>query len=125
MKKIAAILLILLYSAASSGATVHFHYCMGKLQGAGLLTPTKDRCGNCGMSKVKNACCKDVHKTIKAQKNYQHASISYNSTPFTTCMGDGALPVATHLRPAPSKPILNEPPPGPTSLFTLFCTYRI
>jgi hypothetical protein len=53
--------------AGAMGATVHMHYCMGKLVGASLIEQDEDMCGKCGMSTKdkKKSCCKDEHKTIK------------------------------------------------------------
>ena len=56
----------------ATGATIHMHYCMGKLVSMGLLPSKDDQCGQCGMKKTdgkSNACCKDEHKQIKIDKD--------------------------------------------------------
>ncbi|MDB5229553.1 MAG: hypothetical protein JWN76_358 [Chitinophagaceae bacterium] len=125
MKKVTAIILLVLYGAASSGATIHFHYCMDKLRGINLLSSTKDRCDNCGMVKAKNACCKDVHKTFRTEKNHQGVTLSFVppvffNTPHEYVINNSSYPVQE--KPAQ---IQSRPPPLLVSLFTLFGNYRI
>ena len=68
MKKFIAVILALLYLGASTGATIHMHYCMGKLADWGLGHTNSETCGSCGMEKSSekdNGCCKDEQKFIK------------------------------------------------------------
>jgi len=67
MRKITVIILAFLYFTASSGATMHLHYCMGKLIDWKLSENSKvQKCLNCGMEKVPHkGCCKDEHKQLK------------------------------------------------------------
>ena len=68
MKKFIAAILAVLYLGTSTGATVHMHYCMGKLADWGLGHNKSKTCGNCGMEKSEekdNGCCKDEHKFVK------------------------------------------------------------
>ncbi len=81
MKKFLAIILALLYLSVSSGATIHLHYCMGKLVNWGLWHKSSDKCDNCGMTKEKQktskGCCKDELTQIKIEKD-QKASLVQN-----------------------------------------------
>lgn len=74
MKKILATILAFVYLSTSMGATVHLHYCMGKLVSWGLINHDSKNCGFCGMPKnaddkhgitAKMGCCKDEHKQVK------------------------------------------------------------
>ncbi len=74
MKRIIAGILALLYLSTSLGATVHLHFCMGKLLSWGLVNHESNDCGFCGMPKkadgnhcvsAKQGCCKDEQKQIK------------------------------------------------------------
>lgn len=68
MKRFAAAILAVLYISTSAGATVHMHYCMGKLADWSLGQKESKTCGNCGMktSEAKEkGCCKDEHKFFK------------------------------------------------------------
>lgn len=85
MKKVLATILAVIYLSTSIGATVHFHYCMGKLVSWGLMEQKGKRCTFCGMPKkvttkhcmvTKKGCCKDEYKQIitgKDQKVVQSA----------------------------------------------------
>lgn len=76
MKKIAVAILALLYITTSTGATIHMHYCMGKLADWGIGHNDSKTCGNCGMEKSEekdNGCCKDEQKQIKLETDHQKA----------------------------------------------------
>lgn len=68
MKKFVIAILAILYLASSVGATIHFHYCMGKLTKWELLK-VKDECITCKTSKhnnhQKHKCCNDEFKAFK------------------------------------------------------------
>ncbi len=83
MKKFLAIILALLYLTVSSGATIHLHYCMGKLVNWGLWhNKISDKCGNCGMAKQKQktskGCCKDEQTLVKVDKDQKASLLQYN-----------------------------------------------
>lgn len=68
MKKCISILLAVLYIGTSTGATLHMHYCMGKLADWGIGHDDSKTCGKCGMEKSNekpNGCCRDEFKFIK------------------------------------------------------------
>lgn len=68
MKKLITAILAVLYLGTSSGATVHLHYCMGKLADWGLRHNKSKTCPKCGMEKSNksdNSCCKDEQKFLK------------------------------------------------------------
>ena len=74
MKKVFAGFLAFLYLSTSLGATIHLHYCMGKLISWGITNHESKRCDNCGMLKstgqagnlmATNGCCSDRHEELK------------------------------------------------------------
>lgn len=69
MKRFLILILAMVYFAASSGVTVHVHYCMGHFVNASLTASGEEdhECGHCGMKKKKggNGCCRDEHKIVK------------------------------------------------------------
>ena len=68
MKKFITAILAVLYLGTSSGATIHMHYCMGKLADWSLSVSKSKSCPKCGMEKshkADNDCCKDEHKFLK------------------------------------------------------------
>ena len=79
MKKFLATILAFIYLSTSIGATVHLHYCMGRLVSWGLLHHESKNCMTCGMPKkvdnkqhyitASKGCCKDEQKEIKTDKD--------------------------------------------------------
>jgi hypothetical protein len=67
VKKFIVVILSLLYIATFSGATMHLHYCMGKMIDWKLTgDATAEKCPKCGMNKASDkGCCKDEHKQLK------------------------------------------------------------
>ncbi len=129
MKKFFASLLILLYFTATTGATVHMHYCMGELQSWQLWHAKKlnRKCSVCGMTK-KKGCCEDRHVVIKVEKKHP--------LPVTTVLTlkPVAQPPSAYID--VSRPLLlqqgklccssNSPPvPGTIPLFLRNCTLLI
>ena len=122
MKKILATILALVYLFTSIGATVHLHYCMGKLISWGLLDQNSKECSFCGMPKntsaghcmaVKGGCCKDEHKQVKIDKDQKatESANKYLSLPFKIVVGNFAnLPehyIASYIA---GYPTTNAPP---------------
>ena len=74
MKKFVVTILAFLYLSVTAGATVHFHYCMGKLADWGFWHSNDKQCGKCGMEKShekNNGCCKDEHKQVKLESDHK------------------------------------------------------
>ena len=69
MKKAIVILLLILYSASTIGATINMHYCMNKFAGYSFKEIKKDKCPKCGMKNT--GCCKDKKKQIKLSLDQQ------------------------------------------------------
>ena len=77
MKRFFIAILSLLYICTSTGATVHMHYCMGKLIGLELDYSAKSGCSNCGMStKAQEGCCDNKQIQVKVDKEQQ---VTYNN----------------------------------------------
>ena len=56
---------------SAMGATVEFHYCMGRNMGANFVHKSDDLCRKCGMHKSKSkGCCHDEHKVIKTAEHH-------------------------------------------------------
>ena len=66
MKKFLVAILALLYISTSTGATLHMHYCMGKLADWGFSHNKDQNCSNCGMKESESkGCCEDKQKLLK------------------------------------------------------------
>ena len=81
MKKILAFILTIFYLASTTGATVHMHYCMGKMVDKSFWKNDDKQCGKCGMEKSgdgDNGCCKDEHQQFKIDNEHKIAESSFS-----------------------------------------------
>jgi hypothetical protein len=132
MKKIVVFILAILYLGLSTGATIHMHYCMGKLVGSALWHNTSNgnnKCSNCGMVKSKKKCCKDEHKHLQIEKD-QNLNESFSQK---IQMPDVAI-INTHYQfqdiviasVINSIPQSNAPPENlPVPIYLYNCVFRI
>jgi len=120
------------------GATIHLHYCMGKLASWSLIDHDSKNCEQCGMIKktadakgiaVKTDCCRDEHRQIKSnqdQKSSPAEFFKYTSLfPFPAIQEPAAdnTPVFTV---AIAYPNTHAPPLfGKLPRFILFRNFRI
>ena len=75
MKRIATFILLIIYFVTSTGATMHYHYCMGEVAGSSIWKDTEKKCGKCGMEKEEsedNGCCKDERQWIKIENDQKN-----------------------------------------------------
>lgn len=138
MKKILATILAFLYLATSMGATVHLHYCMGKLVSWGLHDHESKNCTFCGMPKkithkhcitaAKN-CCKDKHQQIKTDKDQKVSQFEfqgYKFFPGLSLIGYSSLPGIHISSLVVDYPTANAPPKiGKVPVFLLNRNFRI
>lgn len=116
MKKILLAILSILYLGTSTGATVHMHYCMGKLANSSLMHDDAANCSKCGMKKAKekdNGCCKDEQKFVKNdkdQKNVVSLVFQFN-TPAQECTNSTIRLVSISTQTVCEEyPVSNAPP---------------
>lgn len=80
MKKLTAIVFLVLYFSTTSGATIQLHYCMNKLVSWSISSKTNVKCSKCGMGKcIHKGCCHDESRTIKADNHkasYQYFELA-------------------------------------------------
>jgi len=100
MKKVFATILAVIYLSTSMGATIHLHYCMGRLFSWSLVNQENKDCAGCGMPKsnssshgaaVKDGCCKDKLTQVKLDKDQQTSESAYSFFNLTA----EAVPVNT------------------------------
>jgi len=79
MKRILIAIAAFLYLGSSAGATVHLHYCMGKLVDWGLGYNHLKVWGECGMEEEnsKDNCCKDEHTFLKNDSDQKIVESSF------------------------------------------------
>lgn len=87
MKKFIVTILALIYLTATTGATVHLHYCMGELVELNLSPSETGKCGKCGMDKapdVDNGCCKDEQNQVKVENDHYKSDVAFKAMDFVT-----------------------------------------
>jgi hypothetical protein len=63
VKKFLSIILLLIYTATSSGTVMSAHFCMGELAGISIGEKEQEACGYCGMEDA--GCCHDLLQVVK------------------------------------------------------------
>lgn len=134
MKKLLVCILAILYIGSSTGATVHMHYCMGKLVEMGLWHGKKAKaCSKCTAKEdgksCKKKCCKDVHKLVKLDKDHKTAESAIQLLALTAV----ATPVHFYELPqiqiaslTQQYPLTNAPPrSSKVQPYILLCSFRI
>jgi len=140
MKKVFATILAVLYLSTSMGATLHLHYCMGKLFSWSLNSREDKACEQCGMPKsgpgtdghgalAKGGCCKDTQTFIKLDKDQKAAESDHPFVPFsfeTLAVDYVNLPDRYVSSMVVDHPRSHAPPdPDKVPLFIRNCHFRI
>lgn len=132
MKKVIVAILAILYMGSTTGATIHMHYCMGKLVDKGLWHNKASKCKLCNKQEKKKACtkdcCKDQHKFVKVEKDqkagetsfqYVHPAAAVNPHHYTVFASERIIKLAQQY------PVCNAPPLGNVHFYILNCTFLI
>jgi hypothetical protein len=118
-----------MYTIASSGATIHFHYCMGKFMGWDVASNATQKCSNCGMTKEnKKGCCNDKQKTFQLKKDQLASPINYVSNTVYVFTNHEHSFLIKYFAVDTDQPInaTNSPPLiEPVSALILNCVFRI
>ena len=132
MKKLLVAIFALLYISTSIGATVHMHYCMGKLADWGIGHNESKTFGRCGMEQseqIDTGCCKDEHKFLKNDTDQKTAETAFQLAQLTGI----ALPVLFYEMPGvristltEANPTSHAPPPDRgIAVYIRNCTFLI
>lgn len=131
MKKFLLLIVTLACFVSTSGATIYFHQCMGKMVAWDFHGDKEAKCDKCGMDKnAPNDCCNDEVKVLKVKSD------QFLPTSFAKCLlfSDYALPVTFFMVQIPTQPfVFVENKKGASSLFrnsfenycALYCTFLI
>jgi hypothetical protein len=137
MKKVLATILAFVYLSSSMGATIHLHYCMGKLTSWGLINHENKNCEGCGMVKnttaphskvAKMDCCRDEHKQIKTdkdQKLFPSEFFKYNNLSQAIVLNEPLTESIKAFSISIEYPNTNAPPLNKLPLFVLYRNFRI
>lgn len=125
MKKFLVTILAFVYLATTTGATIHMHYCMGKIYSVDLLK--KDKCTKCGME-ASEGCCNDELKVLKLKDNHQPAGNAITFDPGFAIV-DTHYNITDHVDHKVATWVTtnkNSPPSGlPTPLYLLNRVFRL
>ena len=138
MKKVLATILAFVYLSTSMGATIHLHYCMGKLASWGLIDHESKNCAKCGMVKktassqnmaAKMDCCRDEHKQIKTdkdQKLFSSEFFKYNDLSQAIALNGIRIQKLKAVSISIEYPNTNAPPlSDKLPLFVLYRNFRL
>jgi len=131
MKKLVISLLAIIYMGSSTGATIHVHYCMGKVAGWGFGLADKKQCGKCGMTKVEkedNGCCKDEQQFHKNQADQQSCAGTCSAVKIIIAEGLAytAFSVPERIITSSTGHLSNwSSPPGQPPVYIRNCVFRI
>ncbi len=132
MKKFITSIVAVIYLFTSTGAVMHFHYCMGKLTEWGFGSKESKVCPGCGMSKKdtdEKGCCKDENKYLKNASDQKIAEFAFTHLQAMAAL----LPVSYNEFAQIELPAItiesrkgHDPPLRHSiSIYILNCNYRI
>lgn len=132
MKKALLTILTIFYLGVSSGATLHFHYCMGELVKLSIFDEQEKSCDFCTMSAKEiqqKSCCKDNFSEAKVDQSKETSPTVYQFKQLQHAVLNKPVNQANYL-PVPietGKAALSNAPPLILDIpvFILNCTYRI
>jgi hypothetical protein len=132
MKKIAVVILALLYIITTTGANLNLHYCMGELADWGFGSSKSKTCGFCGMEKgveKDNGCCKDELKFVKNDADQKFVESSLNILKLISAAKppySSEIPADLFLSIIEHNPVSHAPPRSKgQSLYKLYNSFLI
>jgi len=132
MKKVSVAILAVFYLSTSMSATVHLHYCMGKLVEWSLWHSSGKTCSKCGMEKphknLKDGCCKDEQKLIKNDKDQKLTETAFNLIHLTSVAVPTSqieIPALQISSIAEANPVSNAPPRRQVAIHIRNCVFLI
>jgi len=133
MKKLIVCILAILYMGSSTGATIHMHYCMGKLVDRGLWHGKKaTTCNKCSAKEnsrsCKKKCCREVHKLVKLDQDQKAAESAFQLVALTSSAPDHFydLPQVRIATLTQEFPVTHAPPrSSKVQPYIFLCTFRI
>jgi len=115
----------MVYGLSSSGMTIQFHYCCGKLKSIQLASVTEKQCGM-KHSMFNKPCCSDKHVEFKLKGDQKPEQAKFV---FFTPVDIEKEEVFLNCQPlVVSRNIVPEifaPPPPANPLYIFNCVYRI
>lgn len=136
MKKVLLIIITLIYVVMSSGVTLTYHYCKGRLANVKVMALAdncascgKNSCVSCGMQMNPSPCCSDETQFIKITSDQNISNFMADLSPATIELLPVLLNEFRFLQPEDvliDHQIFDDPPEcTSTPLFIHHCTFLI
>jgi hypothetical protein len=128
MKKLLAIMMLLMYGLSSTGMTLHFYYCCGKLDKVNFISAEVKHCNKAKQyTAPEKQCCDNKEISLKITSEQTPGKILYSSVQF---IADKATPpdssLSSPIETIKLTPEVFAPPPlSSPPLFILNCVFRI
>lgn len=127
LKRLAAVMLLMLYITTVSGFALNLHYCFNRLSSIQIDAPAKGCVKGIATSKMK--CCSDKHIEIKVKDCHQGKAPSASDRVFQSLLHQLLIPVTLFTVQTTSVvAIAYRGPPRATHNTPIFlqnCTFRI
>ena len=124
MKKLVALLMIMLFGFSSSGATVQLHYCCGELKSVSFGSVQEQACG---MDADMNGepCC-ETKSVGGKQQDHELYNITFGSAaPVEAPVYYVPMQQKPFTLPVLQQPVIAASPQLPGDIFLLNCVFRI
>lgn len=141
MKKLLVIMLLCVYGFSATGATLHFHFCCGKLDDISLVPageaackmkeaePQKAHCAKMAKPAEKKNCCDEKQVSFKVKDVHAHSqaqAVKMLAAAYTVPKPQAGFDAVTEpLASSYIEPTIFAPPPLLRPLRQLYCTYLI
>lgn len=127
MKRLLLFIFAIFYLGISSGVTLNYHYCKGKLAEVSLLY--EESCSNCGKTDVPHPCCATETEFVKLSVDQDVADAFMQlPTPSVVALLFSFLDLYIFTEQGKTvhfNPIIDPPKVNNTPLFIRHCTYLI
>ena len=94
MKKLLAIITVLVYFLVNTGFVISSHYCMDEFESTEIGVSGDEKCGTCGMHKD-GGCCREEVFMVKLNTNHTPSEILQPvlaSSPVSIVLSDYRIP---------------------------------
>ena len=127
MKKLFAVITLLVYFTVSTGFVVSLHYCMDQFDSVQLGAEQTDKCDKCGMHKKDNGCCRDQVTMIKLQATHiaSQALIANFSLPAIVSHTTDFLVLPFYNYTQAENKVAHSPPLSKQDTYLQNCVFRL
>ena len=128
MRKLAVVILAILYITLTSGVAVNLHYCMGQLASVKYGYDSHKKCSKCGMASKNKGCCHTESKLVKVDDAHQQPTVAvqFLQLPAEVPVAYFELPATFTSLPDHFIPLYHAPPDQRLNhVYLSNCVFRI